>query len=86
MEQAVYALSGTPVATTPVALRATTLSVIGGADRGTQVKLFDRRKQAWLATFLDLRHGMPLHGTFGRVFAQLEAGFSRRVQSRAETL
>ncbi len=68
-----------------------TLAVICGADRGTEVELFGRQKQAWLATFLTLPHGIPSHDTFGRVFArldpaQLEVCFTRWVRSLAESL
>ena len=65
-----------------------TLAVICGADRGTEVELFGRQKQAWLETFLALPHGIPSHDTFGRVFArldpqQLEVCFTRWVRSLA---
>jgi len=57
-----------------------TLAVICGADKWTEVASFGHQKQAWLETFLELPHGVPLHDTFGRVFglldpAQLEACF-----------
>jgi hypothetical protein len=68
-----------------------TLAVICGADNGTEVEFFGHQKQAWLATFLELPHGIPSHDTFGRVFgrldpAQLEACFVAWVQSLATTL
>ncbi len=68
-----------------------TLAVICGADRGTEVELFGRQKQAWLETFLALPHGIPSHDTFGRVFArldpqQLEICFTRWVRSLAVAL
>ena len=68
-----------------------TLAVICGADSWTEVEFFGHQKQAWLATFLALPHGIPSHDTFGRVFAQLdprqlEACFSAWVHSLASTL
>jgi predicted transposase YbfD/YdcC len=48
--------------------------VICGADTWMDIVLFGEAKKAWLETFLDLRHGIPSHDTFGRVFRQLEAG------------
>ena len=60
----------------------TILAMVCGAASGTDVELFGRSKHAWLSTFLKLPHGIPSHGTCGRVFAlldpeALERGFSR---------
>ena len=38
-----------------------TLAVICGADNWTEVEFFGHQKQAWLATFLELLHGIPSH-------------------------
>jgi predicted transposase YbfD/YdcC len=46
--------------------------IIAGADNWTEVAQFGREKQAWLAEFLSLTHGIPSHDTFGRVFAKLD--------------
>ena len=47
-------------------------AVICGADGWAQVELFGKSKLKWFRTFLDLPHGIPSHGTFGRVFARLD--------------
>ena len=47
-------------------------AVICGAEGWVDVELFARSKQAWLSTFLDLRHGIPSHDTFGRLFARID--------------
>ena len=41
----------------------TLLAVVCGADSWTDVELFGRSQQAWLATFLALPHGIPSHDT-----------------------
>lgn len=55
-----------------------TLAGICGADSWTEIEILSHQKQARLATFPGLPHGIPSHDTFGRVFdlldpAQLEA-------------
>lgn len=45
---------------------------ICGADDWVEVELFGRSKEGWFRTFLALRHGIPSHDTFGRVFARLD--------------
>jgi len=55
-------------------------AVICGADSWVEVEQFGRAKQEWLASVVDLPHGIPSHDTFGRVFAalnpeQFAAGF-----------
>jgi predicted transposase YbfD/YdcC len=47
-------------------------AIIAGAGNWTEVAQFGREKQAWLAKFLSLTHGIPSHDTFGRVFAKLD--------------
>jgi predicted transposase YbfD/YdcC len=52
-----------------------TIAICGaicGADNWVDMEMFGNAKQAWFATFLDLRHGIPSHDTFGRVFRQLD--------------
>jgi predicted transposase YbfD/YdcC len=46
-------------------------AVICGADNWVDVEMFGQAKHAWLATFLDLPHGIPSHDTFGRVFRRI---------------
>jgi predicted transposase YbfD/YdcC len=48
------------------------MAVICGADGWSEVALFGRCKQKWLATFLELPGGIPSHDTFGRVFSLLD--------------
>lgn len=47
------------------------LAILCGAEGWVQVAQFARAKEKWLRTFLYLRHGIPSHDTFGRVFARL---------------
>lgn len=59
-------------------------AVISGAESWVEVEQWGRIKQAWLADWLELPHGIPSHDTFGRVFAridpaQFETGFLRWV-------
>ena len=46
-------------------------AVICGADGWAQVELFGKSKEKFFRSFLELRHGIPSHDTFGRVFARL---------------
>lgn len=55
-------------------------AVMCGADTWVEIAAFGRAKRDWLATVLELPHGIPSHDTCGRVFAaldpaQVEAGF-----------
>jgi len=54
------------------------MAVICGAESWTEVALFGRSKQKWLATFLELPEGIPSHDTFDRVFALLDPGAFER--------
>jgi predicted transposase YbfD/YdcC len=47
-------------------------AVIGGAESWDDIEQFGEAKEDWLATFLDLPHGIPSHDTFNRVFAALD--------------
>jgi predicted transposase YbfD/YdcC len=47
--------------------------VIFGADGWVEVQRFGLARRAWLESFLALPNGIPLHDTFGRVFALLDA-------------
>lgn len=46
--------------------------VICGAETWTDVELFGNERLVWLRQFLELKHGVPSHDTFGRVFARLD--------------
>jgi predicted transposase YbfD/YdcC len=46
-------------------------AVISNADGWLDIEAYGRAKQAFFCQFLDLRHGIPSHDTFGRVFARL---------------
>lgn len=47
-------------------------AVICGAEGWTDVGLFGNERLEWLRQFLELKHGIPSHDTFGRVFARLD--------------
>ena len=49
------------------------LGVLSGADTWVDIEDYGKAKQVWLATFLDLKNGIPSHDTFGRVFRWLDA-------------
>lgn len=48
------------------------LAVLCGADGFVSIEIYGRKKKEFLATFLDLKNGIPSHDTFGRVFAILD--------------
>jgi hypothetical protein len=50
----------------------TLCAVICGADDWVSIAQFGRAKRKWFRGFLTLRHGIPSHDTFGRVFAALD--------------
>lgn len=47
--------------------------IICGADNWVDIEMFGQAKSEWLSSFLELRHGIPSHDTFGRVFRRLNA-------------
>ncbi|MCO6476300.1 MAG: ISAs1 family transposase [Phaeodactylibacter sp.] len=49
------------------------LAVICGADEWTEIEEFGKSKQEFLEGLLELRHGIPSHDTFGRVFSMIDA-------------
>lgn len=48
--------------------------VIAGCDSWVEIEDFAKAKQLWFTTYLGLKHGIPSHDTFGRVFALLNPG------------
>jgi len=46
-------------------------AIISGCDDWCAVAAYGRSKFTWLATFLDLPHGIPSHDTFSEVFSRL---------------
>jgi predicted transposase YbfD/YdcC len=66
-------------------------AVLCGADGYTDMEDFGRAKEPLLRQFLELRHGIPSHDTFTRVFQALdpqafEAAFRRFTAAFAEAL
>jgi predicted transposase YbfD/YdcC len=47
------------------------LATIGGATGWEDIELYAESHQTWLATFLDLKHGVPHADTYRRVFANI---------------
>ena len=66
-------------------------TVLCGGEDCSDMALFGRAKEPFLRQFLRLRHGIPSHDTFSRVFrvldpAQFHTGFLRFMQRFSETL
>jgi hypothetical protein len=47
-------------------------AMLCGAEDCSDMALFGRAKEAFLRQFLELRHGIPSHDTFSRVFRLLD--------------
>lgn len=61
-------------------------AVLVGAETFVEIELWAREKLEWLRKYLQLKHGIPAHDTFGRIFGlidpgQFEAAFRRWVSS-----
>lgn len=50
----------------------TLCAVICSADDWASIEQFGRAKEKWFTSVLDLKHGIPSHDTFGRVFAPID--------------
>ncbi|MFL9988935.1 transposase family protein [Paraburkholderia sediminicola] len=48
-------------------------AILCGADSRVAIQIWDEEKLGWLRGNLVLKHGIPAHDTFGRVFAALDA-------------
>jgi predicted transposase YbfD/YdcC len=53
-------------------LTLTILATICGAQNWVEIEQWGYAHSQWLTEFLDLKHGIPSHDTFGRVFALLD--------------
>jgi predicted transposase YbfD/YdcC len=52
-----------------------TIAICGaicGADNWVDIEMYGNAKREWFASSLDLKHGIPSHDTFGRVFRQID--------------
>lgn len=45
--------------------------VLCGVENWVEMESFGNARKEWFTRFIDLKHGIPSHDTFGRVFAQL---------------
>ena len=54
-------------------------AVLSGVEHWTEMEEYGEAKQEWLTTFLELKHGIPSHDTFRRVFILLDPGELRSV-------
>ncbi|MFI3173500.1 MAG: ISAs1 family transposase [Eubacteriales bacterium] len=48
------------------------LAVLGNASTWAEMEFFGKSNQRWLKKFLKLKHGIPSHDTFRRVFALID--------------
>ncbi|NCC62554.1 MAG: ISAs1 family transposase [Verrucomicrobiae bacterium] len=46
--------------------------VLCGVENWVEMEEFGKARKEWFEKFIDLKHGIPSHDTFGRVFAQLD--------------
>ena len=46
--------------------------VLCGADSWVGIETVGKAKESWFREFLELKHGIPSHDTFGYVFAKLD--------------
>ncbi len=65
--------------------------MLSGANNWVEIEEYGESKQDWLATFLELPHGIPSHDTLTDVFArlnprELEQGFQRWINHIAQAI
>lgn len=48
-------------------------AVVAGANSWVEVETFGKSKEDWLRQFLEMKHGVPSHDTFGDVFGMIDA-------------
>lgn len=53
-------------------------AAIAGAETWVDIETFGKSKAQWLAQFLELKHGIPSHDTFGDVFAMIDGDAFQR--------
>lgn len=49
------------------------LAILANASTWNEIMLFGRSKQRWLKKFIPLKHGIPSHDTFRRVFSLIDS-------------
>ena len=47
-------------------------AVLVGADTFVEIELWARERLDWLRSYLRLKHGIPSHDTFGRLFGLID--------------
>ncbi len=47
-------------------------TVLSGADTFAEIEIWAGEKLDWLRKYLRLKHGIPCHDTFGRLFAAID--------------
>lgn len=53
-------------------------AALAGSETWVDIETFGNSKKAWLAQFLELKHGIPSHETFGNVFAMIDSDAFQR--------
>ena len=53
-------------------------AVLAGAETWVDIETFGKSKAHWLGQFLELKHGIPSHDTFGDVFAMIDGDAFQR--------
>ena len=55
---------------------------LAGAETWVDIETFGKSKAHWLAQFLELKHGIPSHDTFGDIFAMIDGDAFQRSFAR----
>lgn len=50
----------------------TLCAVIAGSDSWKAIENFGKKRRRWLSQFIELKHGIPSHLTFARVFSRID--------------